>query len=134
MDYNDINDDDLDNAFDTVSPVNNDEFDTSDDYDDPIDLDDSIDANDIDSDDDDSDYDYIPADDDITDEEMAQDGITENDLVIVNKDGSYVVMHPDIAEVLMSNPDFIARMDAGFDDIDDFSSVVQPILQGGQDD
>ena len=135
MDYN-ITDDDLDNAFDVVSPSddsdvtdNNIDADSSDD--DTSDIE-NINADDIDDNDDD--FDYTPSPDDITDDEMAEDGIAENDLVVVNKDGSYVVMSQDIAEVLMANPSFIDKMDAGFDDIDDFTNAVQPILQGVQND
>jgi len=135
---NNITEDDLDNAFDIVSPEDDDITDLPDDNIDPDndgdDDSEDINADDIDFDDDDQDYEYQPQPDDITDEEMAQDGITENDLVVVNKDGSYVVMSPDIAEILMSNPSFIERMDSGFVDIDDFTNAVQPILQGVQND
>lgn len=137
MDYN-ITDEDLDNAFDTVSPDDDvtdipDETDIDPDNDGDDDSDD-VNADDIDFDDDDQDYEYQTQPDDITDAEMAEDGISENDLVVVNKDGSYVVMSQDMAELLMSNPDFIDKMDAGFDDIDDFTNTIQPILQATQND
>jgi len=129
MDYN-ITDDDLDDVFDIVSPSNDSDV-PVDDMDIPdVDTSDIENINADDIEDDDDDFEYTPAPDDITDDEMSEDGISENDLVVVNKDGSYVVMSPDIAEVLMSNPSFIDKMDAGFDDIDDFTNTVQPILQG----
>lgn len=58
------------------------------------------------------------------DDAMLELGINEDDLVVVNKDGSYVVIPLELADILMSDPEFVAKVDLGFEDIDDFSSLV----------
>lgn len=58
------------------------------------------------------------------DDAMLELGINEDDLVVVNKDGSYVVIPLELADILMSDPEFVAKVDSGFEDIDDFSSLV----------
>lgn len=83
-----------------------------------------------DSDDDSYEDEWEPLEDDISDEEMAQDGISETDLVIVNNDGSYVVLPIEVAQKLMGDPSFIEKVDAGFADIDDFSAYVKKYFTG----
>lgn len=71
---------------------------------------------------DDVDSDVIDADD------IEQYNINDNDLVIVNQDGSYVVLPYDIGSILMGDPEFIRKVDIGFADIDEFFNYVYPIL------
>lgn len=63
------------------------------------------------------------------DDAMQELDINEDDLVIINKDGSYVVLPTQVAEILMSDANFANKVDIGFDDIDDFTSVVSDLYQ-----
>lgn len=63
--------------------------------------------------------------DDISlDDAMAELGISEDDLVVINNDGSYVVIPLELADILMSDATFTDKVDYGFADIDDFIATV----------
>ena len=59
-------------------------------------------------------------------------GIQDDDLIIVNNDGSYVIVPMNIAEILMSNKDFVDKVDVGFDNINDFSVFVKNTLENNK--
>lgn len=129
-DINNITDDELDSAFDDVVGDTNQNDDIDSDYDFSDDVEPETDDFDDIDDGIEDDISFSPLPDEITDEEMQQDGIQENDLVVVNNDGSYVVMGQEIAEKLLSNPDFIEKLDSGFADVEEFSNFVAPLMQG----
>lgn len=63
--------------------------------------------------------------DDNIDELLQVYNIQDDDLMIVNNDGSYVIVPMDLAEQLMSNEDFVHKIDVGFDNIQEFQDFVK---------
>lgn len=59
---------------------------------------------------------------------MNEYGISDDDLMIVNNDGSYVILSMNDAELLMANPDFAHKVDIGFQNINEFEYFVKNIL------
>lgn len=69
------------------------------------------------------------------DDAMAEMGISEDDLVVINNDGSYVIIPLEMADILMSDADFVAKVDSGFNDIDDFVATIAELYNSiGEDD
>jgi hypothetical protein len=62
--------------------------------------------------------------DDTIDNLVQRYNVRDDDLMVVNNDGSYVIIPMDIAENLMANPEFAQRIDAGFSNIYDFQEFV----------
>lgn len=125
---NAITGDDIDNALDGSSTPDSNESDIEDvnagDYD--VESDDDT-PSDIEDEEDDG----IPEDEF---QKGVQDyGVKEDDLIIVNQDGSYVVIPLELAEVLMGDPEFINKVDYGFTDIHDFAEYIHPVIQKLQD-
>ena len=55
-------------------------------------------------------------------------GIKDDDMIIVNNDGSYVVLGMDDAEILMADPEFAHKVDIGFENINEFEYFAKKIL------
>ena len=69
------------------------------------------------------------------DDAMLEMGIKEDDLVVINNDGSYVIIPLEIADILMSDEDFAAKIDLGFTDIDDFVATIAELYNSiGEED
>lgn len=78
----------------------------------------------------------IDADDTYNDDEdndfmsaLDEFSVRDDDLVIVNNDGSYVVIPLILAELLMGDPSFIDKVDNGFNDIGEFQTYILPVIQ-----
>lgn len=56
-----------------------------------------------------------------------------DDVVIVNNDESYVIIPIEVAEQLMSDSDFVEKVDNGFNTIDDFIHYIEPVLRNNPD-
>lgn len=63
--------------------------------------------------------------DDTIDNLAQQYNVQDDDLMVVNNDGSYVIIPMDIAENLMANPEFAQKVDDGFENIHEFQEFVQ---------
>lgn len=63
--------------------------------------------------------------DDTIDNLVQQYNVQDDDLMVVNNDGSYVIIPMDIAENLMANPEFAQKVDDGFENIPEFQEFVQ---------
>ncbi len=63
--------------------------------------------------------------DDTIDNLVQQYNVQDDDLMVVNNDGSYVIIPMDIAENLMANPEFAQKVDDGFENIHEFQEFVQ---------
>lgn len=69
------------------------------------------------------------------DDAMLEMGISEDDLVVINNDGSYVIIPLEMADILMSDADFVAKVDSGFNDIDDFVATIAELYNSiGEED
>ena len=63
--------------------------------------------------------------DDTIDNLVQKYNVQDDDLMVVNNDGSYVIIPMDIAENLMANPEFAQKVDDGFENIHEFQEFVQ---------
>lgn len=70
----------------------------------------------------------IDVNDENIDNLIQEYGIKDDDMIIVNNDGSYVVLDMDDAEILMADPEFAYKVDIGFENINEFEYFAKKIL------